>query len=135
LLRGNRATRTVPPREDQPTESQLEERKDSRMGDEKSAQPAKKVKVVKPRPGSKVVPARTKADKARLAEKENFVQVSLPKSLATMTDEEIMQWARGLYKSVVEQLQPANYGAEDSTTSKNEYGFSPQQLEEAKLYL
>jgi len=76
------------------------------MSDEKSAKPAKKVKVVKPRPGSKVVPARTKADKARLAQKENFVQVSLPKSLGTMTDEEIMQWARGLYKSVVEQLTP-----------------------------
>jgi hypothetical protein len=76
------------------------------MSAEKPAQPAKKVKVVKPRPGSKVVPARSKEDKAHLAELENFVQVSLPKSLATMTDEEIMQWAKGLYKSVVEQLSP-----------------------------
>ncbi|MCX6405174.1 MAG: hypothetical protein NTW81_06745, partial [Actinobacteria bacterium] len=71
------------------------------------AKSAKRPKVVKPRPGSKVVPVRTKADKARLAQKENFVQVSLPKSLASMTEEEIMQWAKGLYKSVVEQLQPA----------------------------
>jgi len=77
------------------------------MSDENPAKPAKKVKVVKPRPGSKVVPARTKSDKARLAQKENFVQIALPKSLATMSDEEIMQWAKGLYKSVVEQLQPA----------------------------
>jgi len=52
-----------------------------------------------------------------------------------MTDEEIMEWAKGLYKSVVEQLQSATYGTQDSTTSKNEYDFSPQQLEEAKLYL
>jgi hypothetical protein len=88
------------------------------MSDEKPAQPAKKVKVVKPRPGSKVVPTRTKADKARLAQKENFVQVSLPKSLATMTDEEIMQWAKGLYKSVVEQLQPAQTQAQEQTEAK-----------------
>ena len=77
------------------------------MSAEKPANPAKRPKAVKPRPGSKVVPARTKADKARLAQKQNFVQIALPKSLATMTDEEIMQWAKGLYKSVVEQLQPA----------------------------
>ena len=76
------------------------------MSAENPAKPAKKVRVVKPGPGSKVVPARTKADKARLAQKENFVQIALPKSLASMTDEEIMQWAKGLYKSVVEQLQP-----------------------------
>lgn len=77
------------------------------MSDENPAKPAKRPKVVKPRPGSKVVPARSKAHKARLAQKENFVQIALPKSLATMTDEEIMQWAKGLHKSVVEQLQPA----------------------------
>lgn len=77
------------------------------MSDETPAKPAKRPKVVKPRPGSKVVPARSKAHMARLAQKENFVQIALPKSLATMTDEEIMQWAKGLYKSVVEQLQPA----------------------------
>ncbi|MCX6405091.1 MAG: hypothetical protein NTW81_06315, partial [Actinobacteria bacterium] len=64
------------------------------------AKSVKRPKVVKPRPGSRVVPARTKADKARLAQKENFVQVALPKSLASMTEEEIMQWAKGLYKSV-----------------------------------
>ncbi|NBU32256.1 MAG: hypothetical protein EBS36_03690 [Actinobacteria bacterium] len=77
------------------------------MSAEKPKKPAKKEKVVKPRPDSKVVPARSKADKARPAQKENFVQVSIPKSLATMSEEEIMQWAKGLYKAVVEQLAPA----------------------------
>ena len=77
------------------------------MSAEKPAKPAKTTKPAKSRPNSKVVPVRTKADQARLAQKENFVQVSLPKSLATMTDAEIMEWAKGLYKSVVEQLQPA----------------------------
>jgi len=105
------------------------------MSAENPAKSAKKVKVVKPRPGSKVVPVRSIADKARLAQKENFVQVALPKSLAAMTDEEIMEWAKGLYKSVVAQLKPATYGTADSTTSEDEYGFSPQQLEESKLYL
>ena len=76
------------------------------MSDETPAKPAKRPKVVKPRPGSKVVPARSKAHKARLARKEDFVQIALPKSLASMTDEEIMEWAKGLYKSVVEQLAP-----------------------------
>jgi len=89
------------------------------MSDEKPTKPAKRAKAVKPRPGSKVAPARSKAAKERLAQNENFVHVSLPKSLATMTDEEIMQWAKGLYKSVVEQLQPATYSNEESTNSNN----------------
>ena len=38
--------------------------------------------------------------------KKNKVQIALPKSLASMTEEEIMQCAKGLYKSVVEQLAP-----------------------------
>ena len=84
------------------------------MSAENPAKPAKRPKAVKPRPGSKVVPARTKADKARLAQKQKFVQIALPKSLATMTDEEIMQWAKGLYKSVVEQLQPAKTKAPEA---------------------
>lgn len=75
------------------------------------------------------------AEKPAKPKKKNKVQIALPKSLASMTDEEIMQWAKGLYKSVVEQLQSATYGTQDSTTSKNEYDFSPQQLEEATLYL
>lgn len=73
--------------------------------DPAKAKSAKKPKIVKPRPNSTVVPARTKADKAKRERAKNFVQIELPKSLTTMTDEEIMQWATGLYKSVVEQLK------------------------------
>jgi|GEM_PF-5589659 len=46
------------------------------------------------------------AEKPAKPKKKNKVQIALPKSLASMTDEEIMQWAKGLYKSVVEQLAP-----------------------------
>ncbi|MBU6347596.1 MAG: hypothetical protein KGQ38_03170 [Actinomycetales bacterium] len=80
------------------------------MSDEKPTDPtkaksARKPKIVKPRPNSTVVPARTKADKAKRERAKNFVQIELPKSLATMTDEEIMLWAAGLYKTVTRQLK------------------------------
>lgn len=117
----------------------------------KTVKPARKSKAAKPRPNSKVAPVRTKAAKARLAQKENFVQVFLPKSLATMTDAEITEWVEGLYKSVVEQLStpPATESNEGSdgyliararryaqTTAEpeptnNDCNVSPEESEEA----